>query len=194
MVRNVNLCNRCDHTFHGVEMASSDAYNNASLITRDYLCLYTSTTREHTEIPWCAPFMCPESVSKWRNFLPFYRTDKFWYMPQTYDTEELIFDNSVKRLWFGSKEIQYTKQYLPWISHKSFGDTLLEGESFGSVIEIFLWSDLSASPFPVMHQQNSWDHGINLTRAHSLRLSASFKVKSLITSFNNHGSPNHLPR
>jgi hypothetical protein len=31
-------------------------------------------------------------------FLPFYRTDKFWYMPQTYDTEELIFDNSVKRL------------------------------------------------------------------------------------------------
>ena len=69
LVCNVNLCNRCDHTFHGVEMASSDAYNNASLITRDYLCLYTSTTREHTVIPRCAPFMCPESVSKWRNFI-----------------------------------------------------------------------------------------------------------------------------
>ena len=111
-------------------MASSDAYNNASLITRDYLCLYTSTTREHTEIPWCAPFLCPESVSKW-NFLPFYRTDKFWYMPQTCNTEELLCDRKKNsfpgQLIFDvpSKDCgRISQQYKTnWISHKSFGHT-----------------------------------------------------------------------
>ena len=147
-MHNVNLCNRCDHTFHGVEMASSDAYNNASLITMDYLCLYTSTTREHTEIPWCAPFMCPESVSKWRNFISCHFTERICsgtchkratqrncYVIEKKNSfpGQLIFDVPSKDCG------RISQQYKTiWISHKSFGDTLLEGESFGSVIEIFL--------------------------------------------------------
>ena len=65
LVCNVNLCTRCDHTFHGVEMASSDVLYNSPLITKDELCFFTNTTSEHTEIPWCAPFMCPELFSRW---------------------------------------------------------------------------------------------------------------------------------